>query len=112
RMNMLDAWYSPALYLRRQPSQAEVARQAVYLTRNIDTAAPAKVSAGATFLTRLWIRRPEIKPLSAAKLRAELDIPKDIPVKQAKGEAEVKFEPVAGRKLRRGEVEVKVSTKD
>jgi len=112
RMNMLDAWYSPALYLRRQPTPQEVSKQAVYLTRNIDTAAPAQVSAGAVFLTRLWIRRPETKPLSAAKLRAELDIPKNVPVKQAKGEAEVKFEPVEGRKLRRGEVDVKLSSKD
>ncbi len=112
RMNLLDAWYSPALYLRRQPTPAEVAKQAIYLARNIDTAVPARVAAGASFLTRLWIRRPETKPLTAAKLRNELDIPKDVPVRQAKGEAEVKFEPVAGRQLRRGEVDVKLSAKD
>lgn len=110
RMNMLGAWYSPALYLRRKPGDEEEQPRPVYLSRNIDTAAPAKVQAGVDFLARLWIRRPETKPLTVGQLRKELDIPKSVPVRQNKGEAEVKFEPVEGRKLRRGEVEVQMTS--
>ncbi|MBN1427942.1 MAG: CHAT domain-containing protein [Anaerolineae bacterium] len=110
RMNVLGAWYSPTLYLRHKPDVDEQKVGTTYLRRNIDTAAPARVQPGVDFLARLWIRRPETKPLSASRLRQELDISKEIPVCRNKGEAEVKFEPVEGRKLRRGEVEVQMTS--
>ncbi|MBN1312762.1 MAG: FHA domain-containing protein [Anaerolineae bacterium] len=110
RMNMLGAWYSPALYLRHKPGIDEEKAGPAYLRRNIDTAAPTRAQPGVDFLARLWIRRPETKPLTVPQLREELNIPKEVPVRQDKGEAEVKFEPVLGRKLRRGEVEVQMAS--
>ncbi len=110
RMNVQGAWYSPVLYLRRRPSEAEEAIKPIYLTRHIDTAAPSRVQAGKDFLARLWIRRPESKALTDKQLREELDIAPEVPVRQRKGEAEIKFEPVKGRKLRRGEVEAQLSS--
>jgi hypothetical protein len=109
RLNMLGAWYSPTLYLRRQPAAAEKST-AIYLTRAIDTAAPTKFAAGAAFLARLWIRRPQTKALTVKQLRDELGVDDSVPVRQRKGEAEVKFEPLAGRKLRRGEVDVRLTS--
>src|SRR5574341_699845 len=57
RLNIQGAWYSPALYLRHQHSAdapaKEAAGEAVYHTRNVDTAAPGQTTAGEAFLTRL-----------------------------------------------------------
>lgn len=113
RLNMQGAWYSPVLYLRHQPTDAEQeAIKPIYLSRNIDTATPSQVKAGDSFLVRLWIRRPDTKALTDKQLREELDIPEDVPVRKGEGEAEIKFEPVEGRKLRRGEVEARLTSPD
>lgn len=105
-----DAWYSPALYLRHQKTPPAEPVSAAYLSRNIDTAVPAQARAGDKFLVRLWIRRPETRPLSETDLRAELDIPASVPVSTRETETDLKFEPVEGRKLRRGTVEVKLTS--
>jgi len=110
RMNVLDAWYSPALYLRRQPTEQEAAKQAVYQTCHIDTATPTRAVVGLPFLVRLWIRRPTTKPVSARRLRPELNVPDGIPVRQITGGAEVKFDPVTGRELRRGNLEIQLTS--
>lgn len=110
RVDPREAWYSPVLYLRHQPRPAPAAAMSPALRlRHIDTAAPSGAAAGMTFLARLWIRRPETPPLSAAQLRAELDIPPDVPVQTGEFAATVKFSPVPGRALRRGEVEVELT---
>lgn len=111
--NSDGAWYSPVLYLRRlkseeAPAPATEAAGPVYEARRIDSAVPAQVLADAHFLTRLWIRKPDTKALSEAELREELDIPAEIAVLTGEGAADVKFEPVPGRSLRRGEVEVEL----
>ncbi len=105
------AWYSPVVYVRHLKSadtKPANAGSPIYETRQIDTAAPAKVAAAAPFLTRLWLRRPETKALTDAELRAELDIPDSVEVISGAGQADVKFEPLPGRTLRRGEVTVKL----
>lgn len=113
------AWYSPALYLRHRKTAGEDEPiESVYRTRNIDTAAPAEVRAGVEFLVRLWIRRPETKPLTQKQLREELGVSESVSISMHEAEADVKFEPVEDvkfelverRKLRRGEVEVKLSS--
>jgi hypothetical protein len=119
KMHMRGAWYNPVLYLRHQKIIKPVEPlQATYHTRSIDTAVPAQVQAGADFLVRLWIRRPETRPLSEAELRLELDVPQHVPVRMNQVEADIKFEPSPipeteprhERKLRRGQVEVKLTS--
>jgi hypothetical protein len=109
QMNSRDAWYSPVLYLRhrRTPAEEEAVKPA-YHARSMDTAVPSEVQAGLDFLVRLWIRRPETKPLTDAELREELDVPDSVPIRTREAVADVKFEPVEGRRLRRGEVEVRL----
>jgi len=114
QMNMRETWYSPVLYLRHQPAKGEPIRS-VYHTRKIDTAVPAEVQAGVPFLVRLWIRRPETESLTQMHLREELAIPDSVPISTREAEAEVKFEPIGfdpvkRRTLRRGEVDVKLSS--
>ncbi|MEJ2733934.1 MAG: CHAT domain-containing protein, partial [Anaerolineae bacterium] len=109
QMNVGAAWYSPVLYLRtRRPPAEEEALKPAYQARNIDTAGPSEVQAGTDVLVRLWIRRPETQPLTDAALREELDVPDSVPIRTREAEADVKFEPLEGRKLRRGEVEVRL----
>jgi len=109
RMNIRGAWYSPVLYLRHQKAtRADESVKPAYHTRNIDTAVPAEVQAGVNFLVRLWIRRPEREPLTQKKLRGTLGVPESVPVSTHVAEANVKFEPVEGRALRLGEVEVRL----
>jgi hypothetical protein len=111
KMNIRGAWYSPVLYLRHQKTtKADESLKSAYHTCNIDTAVPAEVQAGVDFLVRLWIRSPETKPLSQEQLRRELGTPKTVPISTHEAEADVKFEPVEGRRLRRGEVEVRLSS--
>ncbi|CAA9249271.1 MAG: hypothetical protein AVDCRST_MAG26-1829 [uncultured Chloroflexia bacterium] len=109
RADVREAWYSPVLYLRRRaaPSVAEPALPA-FQQRAVDTAAPEAAEAGSTFLVRLWIRRPGTPQRSEAQLRAELDVPEGIAVRTKEDVAEVKFAPVPGRALRRGEVDVRL----
>ncbi|HSH79909.1 MAG TPA: CHAT domain-containing protein, partial [Herpetosiphonaceae bacterium] len=109
RADVREAWYSPVLYLRRRraPSAAEAALPA-FQQRAVDTAAPEAAEAGSTFLVRLWIRRPGTAQRSEAQLRAELDVPEGIAVRTKEDVAEVKFAPVPGRALRRGEVDVRM----
>ncbi len=110
-INSRGAWYSPAFYLRHQkikPDDDDLLP--AYFSRNVDTAVPAQAPAGAGFLVRLWIRRPETRTLSDDELRADLDIPATVPVKTREAEVDLKFEPVEGRKLRRGEVAVKLTS--
>ena len=102
-----SAWYSPALYLR-QHQAADERVQSIYETRSIDTAVPAEVQVRMPFLVRLWIRRPETQPLTEDQLRSELGVPDGVAVSTRTGEADVKFEPIPDRKLRRGEVIVRV----
>lgn len=118
-LHMRGPWYNPVLYLRHQRLVKPVEPlQATYHTRSIDTAAPAQVQAGVDFLVRLWIRRPETRPLSEAELRTELDVPQHVPVRVQQIEADLRFEPIATseteprreRKLRRGEVEVRLTS--
>lgn len=109
RMSLQGAWYSPVLYLRCQRSPEEIIKP-VYHTRSIDTAVPTEAQAGLPFLVKLWIRRPETKPCTEIQLRKELDIPQHVPIDTGETAAEVKFEPVEGRKLRRGEVEVRLNS--
>jgi hypothetical protein len=108
-MLLRSAWYSPALYLR-QHRAADEHLKATYETRNIDTAAPAEAPASKPFLVRLWIRRPETQPLTEEQLRAELGMPGRVAVSTRAGEADVKFEPVGDRKLRRGEVIIRLTS--
>ncbi len=109
RINMRGAWYSPALYMRHQKAVAAGEPQtAAYHTRTIDTAVPAEALVRLPFLVRLWIRRPETQPLSEAQLRVELDVPEHVSIRTGESDVDLKFEPVVGRKLRRGEVSVKL----
>src|SRR5262245_33543798 len=110
RVNILGAWYSPVLYLRHQPSSSDETGITVYHTRQIDTAVPAEVQANVDFLVRLWLRRPETPPLTPEELHDELDVPESVPITVREATAEVKLEAVKGRKLRRGEVEVRLSS--
>jgi hypothetical protein len=109
RVSVRGAWYSPVLYLRhkRRAAAGEQIRP-VYRTRDIDTAVPAEARAGVHFLVKLWIRRPETAPLSEERLRVELGVPEEVPIRVGEVETEVKFEPVEGRRLRRGAVEVRL----
>jgi hypothetical protein len=108
-MLLRSAWYSPALYLR-QHRAADERRKATYETRNIDTVAPAEAQTSKPFLVRLWIRRPETTPLTEEQLRAELGVPNRVAVSTRAGEADVRFEPVGDRKLRRGEVLIRLTS--
>ena len=108
-MLLRSAWYSPALYLR-QPAAADERLKTTYETRNIDTAAPAEAQVSKPFLVRLWIRRPDTQPLTEEQLRAELGVPDRVAVSTRAGEADVKFEPVGDRKLRRGEVIIRLTS--
>jgi hypothetical protein len=108
-MLLRSAWYSPALYLR-QHRAADERLTSVYDTRNIDTAVPAEAPVRAPFLVRLWIRRPETPTLTEEQLRAELGVPDRVAVSMRTSEADIKFEPVAGRKLRRGEVIIRLTS--
>jgi hypothetical protein len=102
-----ESWYSPVLYLRHlKPTTGDAPSRAVYHVRDIDTAVPAQVQAGVEFLVRLWIRRPETKPLPEDHLRRELGMLTPEPISIGEGKAEVQFVPVPGKRLRRGEVEV------
>lgn len=113
RMSIRGAWYSPVLYLRHQRSARIVEpSRAIFQTRKFDTALPAEARPGVAFLARFWIRRPETRPLSERDLRDELDVPDHVPVRTREAEADVKFEPVEGRSLRRGEVEVRLQAAD
>jgi hypothetical protein len=106
-MTAKASWYSPVLYLRCLPtSLAERHPGPVFGTRSIDTAAPEEAQEGVDFLARLWIRRPETSPLSQEQLRKELGLLTPVPISTREAPADIKFEPVKGRKLRRGEVEV------
>ena len=97
-----DAWYSPVLYLRhREDDRSE---KPVYHTRQVDTATPASVKPGVPFLAKLWIRRPESPPATSDRLREELGIEGDLATHNT--EADIKFENIAGRSLRRGNVEI------
>lgn len=118
-VHMRGPWYNPVLYLRHQRLIKPVEPlQATYHTRSIDTTVPAQVQAGVDFLVRLWIRRPETRPLSEVELRTELDVPQHVPVRTQQVEADIKFEPIPTpeteprreRKLRRGEVEVRLTS--
>ena len=93
-MNMRGAWYSPVLYLRHQKTVKDEPLKPTYHTRSIDTAVPAHVQAGLDFLVRLWIRRPETKPLTEVELRTELDVPASVPVRTQQIETDIKFEPI------------------
>ena len=59
---------------------------------------------------RLWIRRPETQPLTEEQLRAELGVPDRVAVSTRTGEADIKFEPIGDRKLRRGEVIIRLTS--
>lgn len=107
RLTREGSWYSPVLYLRRQPKETTI--KPVYRTRHIDTTAPAQVQAGEPFLARLWIRRPETPQLTEPELRRELGVPSSVLLSARSAAADVRFEPVEGRKLRRGEVQVELS---
>ncbi|MBI1880730.1 MAG: serine/threonine protein kinase [Chloroflexi bacterium] len=115
-LNMRGAWYSPVLYLRHQKmDKAGEPVRPTYHTRSIDTAVPAQAQAGVDFLVRLWIRKPETRPLTESELRVELDVPATVPVRTRQIETDIKFEPIEteprpDRRLRRGEVEVKLSS--
>ena len=114
QMSSQEAWYSPVLYLRYGPTLEEPLAP-VYHTRKIDTAVPAEAQAGAYFLVRLWIRRPETEPLTEAALRDELAVPEHIAVRTREAQADVEFEPVGvdpdqQRTLRRGEVDVELGS--
>lgn len=108
-MLLRSAWYSPALYLR-QHRGADERLKSVYDTRNIDTAVPAEAQVSAPFLVRLWIRRPETPTLTEEQLRAELGVPDRVAVSTRTSEADIKFEPIADRKLRRGEVIIRLTS--
>jgi hypothetical protein len=108
-MLLRSAWYSPALYLR-QHQAADERLKSVYDTRNIDTAVPAEAQVSAPFLVRLWIRRPETPTLTEEQLRAELGVPDRVAVSTRTSEADIKFEPFADRKLRRGEVIIRLTS--
>ena len=121
QMNVRAAWYSPVLYLRhRKTTPADEVIRPAYHTRNIDTAVPAQARAGSSFLVRLWIRRPQTRPLTTEQLREELNVPATVPISTREAQAEIKFEPIPveqrppseKRKLRRGEVEVKLTGTD
>jgi hypothetical protein len=105
RMNTWGAWYCPVLYLRHQGTVPPV-----YESRSIDTALPAEIPAGVPAVVLLWIRRPETQPLTEAQLRKLLGIPEQVPVQACETEAELKFDAVKGRTMRRGEVEVRLSS--
>ncbi|MCC6905594.1 MAG: CHAT domain-containing protein [Anaerolineae bacterium] len=109
RMNMLGAWYSPVLYLRHlkaQPPVESLHPTEAYQVRDLDTASPAQAAAGTDFLARAWLRRQETSALTEEQLRIELDIPQGVDVSTKASQAEVRFDPVKGRMLRRGEVEI------
>ena len=105
KMSMDGAWYSPVLYLRHRKDEPV---KPVYRTRNIDTAAPAEVQAGAVFLVRLWIRRPETEPLTQEQLREELGVPESVSISTREAETKVRFEPKEDRKFRQGTVKVEL----
>jgi hypothetical protein len=114
QMNVRDAWYSPVLYLRHQPTPTLTPIEPTYHTRSVDTAVPAQVNPQTPFLVRLWIRRPQTRPATEERLRVDLNIPDAVPVKREESRAEIKFEPlpqvqpVEKRVLRRGEVKVQL----
>ena len=108
-MLLRSAWYSPALYLR-QHRAADEHLKSVYDTRNIDTAVPAEAQVSAPFLVRLWIRRPDTPTLTEDQLRAELGVPDRVALSTRTSEADIKFEPIADRKLRRGEVIIQLTS--
>jgi len=108
-MLLRSAWYSPALYLR-QHRAADERLKSTYETRSIDTAVPTEVQVKAPFLVRLWVRRPETPTLTEAQLRAELGVPDRVAVSTHTDEADIKFEPIPERKLRRGEVIIRLSS--
>jgi formylglycine-generating enzyme required for sulfatase activity len=108
-MNKRGAWYSPVLYLRhKRTAEEEALVEPVHHTRNIDTAAPKEAHVKTRFLVRIWIRRPHSKPLTEAELHEELAVPEAVSVSTREAEVEVRFEPIEGRSLRRGEVEVQL----
>lgn len=110
RKNTHGTWYSPVLYLRHQEiATVDEPIKSTYYTRNIDTAVPSEVKAGDPFLVRLWIRRPEAKPLTLERLSIELGLLGSTRIETREAEADIKFEPIAGKKLRRAEVEVKLN---
>ena len=98
------------LYLRGQA--AEPAAGTTYQARNIDTAVPGTVERGVPFLARLWIRRPETPALDDQQLRREMGLPPSTPVSAWSAAADVRFSPVEGRSLRRGDVEVQLAAVD
>ena len=108
-MLLRSAWYSPALYLR-QHRAADERLNSVYDTRKVDTAVPAEAPVNAPFLARLWIRRPETPTLTEEQLRAELGVPDRVAVSTHTGDADIEFEPIADRKLRRGEVIIQLTS--
>jgi hypothetical protein len=102
-----ESWYSPVLYLRHlRVAEEEPPARPIYQARSIDTAVPAEVQAGVEFLVRLWIRRPATPSLTPEQLRKELGILTPVPISKREVGAELKLEPVEGRKLRRGAVDV------
>jgi hypothetical protein len=107
-----DLWYSPVLYLRRQPAKLAAPQASTYLTRKVDTTTPAQALAGKPFLARLWIRRTETPALNDGALRAELGIAEGTMLSTRSSAIDVQFQPVEGRKLRRGEVLVRASGPD
>ena len=110
-MTARASWYSPVLYLRcLSTSEAEKRSGPIFGTRSIDTAAPKEAQEGAYFLVRLWIRRPETPPLSQEQLHKELGLLTPVPISTREAPVDIKFEPVKGRKLRRGEVDVECSS--
>lgn len=114
QMAIRDAWYSPVLYLRHQPTPSLTRVQPTYHTRSVDTAVPAQVSPNVSFLVRLWIRRPQTSPAPEAQLKRELNIPAPVHIFRKEAQIEVKFDPVTQvqpveqRLLRRGEVKVQL----
>jgi len=109
KMGALDTWFVPSLYLRYKPEEDSNIKP-IYETRSIDTAVPSQVIAGKLFLVRLWIRRPTTQPISEENLRRELSIDKSIEVSIGSQEEDVKFEPVIGRKFRRGIIEINLQS--
>lgn len=103
-------WYSPALYLRHQYKTHNQAVEPIYLTRNIDTAVPEQVQIGKDFLTKLWIRRPNTKPRTEVQLRRELEVPEFISINREEGSTDIRFNPIEGKRLRQGDVEVRLTS--
>lgn len=107
RLTREGSWYSPVLYLRQQSQK--ITTEPIYRTRHIDTATPAQVQAGKPFLARLWIRRPETAQLAEPELRRELGVAPSVLLSARSAAADVRFEPIEGRRLRRGEVQVELA---